>query len=149
MNFRLSQHAFTFCCSQLFFIITYKIIIVKINLKSDPRQTKRLLETIEVELDFCCCLARKNFRQYDLHDLVYYSACEIFDIAAPFAIHCIAKVADSYKKDKRIRWFFKPHGAVTFDNRILSYRLGRRMVTIWTVAQRQEIPLTCGTKGDF
>ena len=106
---------------------------------------KQLKQVIQPAIGFRLLLWReKCFHRYALQDLTYYGARETFGIAAQFAIRCIAKVADSYKKDKRTRRFYKPHGAVAFDNRILHYRLDRLTVSIWTVAGRQEIPFTCG-----
>jgi putative transposase len=55
-------------------------------------------------------------------------------------------VADAYKLDRQTQRRFKPHGAIAFDNRILSYNLGRPEVSLWTVDGRQRIPFSAGAR---
>ncbi len=124
-------------------------LTAKIKLKPTREQAQYLLETIEVGNATCNWISavawrEKKFRQYDIHDLTYYGAREAFALSAQFAIRCIAKVADSYKKDKRTPRHFREHGAVSYDSKILRYEYANECVSIWTIAGRQEIPFTCG-----
>jgi IS605 OrfB family transposase len=62
------------------------------------------------------------------------------------AVRCISKVADAYKADHRTKRIFNPHGAIAFDNRILSWKLDQSTVSIWTVDGRQHVPFICGNR---
>ena len=57
-------------------------------------------------------------------------------------IRCIAKVADSYKMDKKRQRSFKRWGSIAYDSRVLSYCHDRSVVSIWTVDGRMKIPIT-------
>jgi IS605 OrfB family transposase len=61
-------------------------------------------------------------------------------------VRCIAKVADAYKLDKKAMRSFSPHGAIAYDDRILSFALPKSEVSIWTLAGRQAIPFVCGKR---
>ncbi len=59
---------------------------------------------------------------------------------------CISKVADAYKLDRKVKRTFKPHGAIAFDDRILTYKLDRMELSLWTVAGRQKMSFACGKR---
>jgi IS605 OrfB family transposase len=61
-------------------------------------------------------------------------------------VRCIAKVADAYKLDRKTQRTFQPHGAVPYDDRILSYNLKGSEISIWTLDGRQAIPFVCGER---
>lgn len=88
----------------------------------------------------------KIFRQFSLHKLTYRDVRDRFALAAQVVFRCISKVADAYKMDRKTKRRFKPHGAIGFDNRILSYQLERKEVSIWTVDGRQRIPFSAGKR---
>ena len=79
-----------------------------------------------------------------MHKLPYYDTKEAFGLSAQLVVRCIAKVADAYKLDRKTRRTFKPHGAVAFDDRILSYKTST--VSLWTLGGRQTIPFVCGER---
>jgi IS605 OrfB family transposase len=87
---------------------------------------------------------RKTFRQFAIHKLTYQAARETFHLAAQLAVGCIAKVADAYTRDRKTPRTFQPHGAVPYDDRILSYNLKGSEVSIWSRDGRQAIPFVCG-----
>jgi putative transposase len=58
-------------------------------------------------------------------------------------IRAIAKVVDAYKRDPAIRCRFKPHGAIVYDERVMSFR-GLEAVNLWTVDGRETIPIVLG-----
>jgi len=60
------------------------------------------------------------------------------------AVRAIAKVSESYKMDRRAKHSFKPHSAVVYDQRILSWK-GLDKVSILTLKGRQLIPIRIGT----
>ena len=59
-------------------------------------------------------------------------------------IRCIAKVADSYKVDRKIQRSFQPYGAIAFDDRNLTWYTDKSAVSIWTLQGRQHIPFSAG-----
>lgn len=89
---------------------------------------------------------RKSFRAYDLHHATYYAVREKFGLAAQFAIRVIAVVADSYKIDKKSKHAFRKLGSATYDNRILTWALGKSEVSIWTTDGRQRVSFACGER---
>jgi IS605 OrfB family transposase len=78
--------------------------------------------------------------------MTYTEVREKFDLTAQVVIRCLAKVCDSYKLDKKTKREFKPLGAISYDDRILKYKLSKKTVSIWTLGGRQEIPYTCGER---
>ncbi|MBK7454491.1 MAG: hypothetical protein IPJ46_12450 [Anaerolineales bacterium] len=62
-------------------------------------------------------------------------------MTAQVVVRCISKVADAYKLDRKVKRTFKPHGAIAFDDRILTYKLDRMELSLWTVEGRQRCPL--------
>lgn len=60
------------------------------------------------------------------------------------AIHCIAQVCEAYKQDRAKRPKFRPHTAIPYDQRLLSFkRLDR--VSVLTLEGRLLIPFLLGT----
>jgi putative transposase len=107
---------------------------------------KRTLETANAACDFISQVAwsRQTFRQFPIHRLTYQAARETFKLAAQLAVRCIAKVADAYKLSRTTQRTFQRHGALPYDDRILSYNLKGSEVSIWTLDGRQVIPFVCG-----
>jgi IS605 OrfB family transposase len=88
----------------------------------------------------------KCFGQVPLHNLAYYSIKETYKLSAQMVVRAISKVADAYKIDKKKQRVFKKHGAITFDDRILSFNLENKTVSIWTMEGRQRVPFVCGER---
>jgi putative transposase len=122
-----------------------------IQLLPTPQQAdalKRTLETANAACDYISQVAweSKTFRQFPIHKLTYQAVRETFGLAAQLAVRCIAKVADAYKLDRKTQRIFQLHGAVPYDDRILSYNLTGAEVSIWTLDGRQAIPFVCGDR---
>jgi putative transposase len=109
---------------------------------------RRTLETANAACDYISQVAweSKTFRQFAIHKLTYQAVRETFQLAAQLAVRCIGKVADAYKLDRKTQCTFQPHGAVPYDDRILSYNLKGSEVSIWTLDGRQAIPFVCGER---
>lgn len=88
----------------------------------------------------------KTFGQYDLHRACYYDIRAEFELSSQMAVRTIAKVADSYKLDKDSKRTFAPLGSVAYDNRILSYKLDKQVVSLWSVDGRLKMPFLAGQK---
>jgi putative transposase len=122
-----------------------------IQLLPTPEQAdalRRTLETANAACDYISQVAWESemFRQFSIHRLTYQAVRETFNLAAQLVIRCIAKVADAYKLDQKVQRTFQPHGAVPYDDRILSYNLKGAEVSIWTLDGRQAIPFVCGER---
>jgi len=121
--------------------------IVKLLPTDEQRQT--LLETIARANAACNWISlqaweTKTFNNVALHHVVYYPVREQFVLTAQLVVRCIGKVSDAYKLDKNAQRCFKPHGAVPFDNRILTWHIEQRTVSIWTLGGRAEIAFQAG-----
>ena len=88
----------------------------------------------------------KVFRQFPLYKLTYYPLREQFELNVQVVVRCISKVADAYKLGNSTKRTFRLLGAITFDNRILSYRMETSEVSIWTIAGRMRLPFVCGER---
>jgi IS605 OrfB family transposase len=59
-------------------------------------------------------------------------------------VRCISKVANAYKLDRQTKRTFKSHGAIAYDDRILSWNVEKSQVSLWTVEGRLKIPFVTG-----
>jgi IS605 OrfB family transposase len=93
----------------------------------------------------CNAIAAVAFRERTankirLQKLVYQDIrCE-FGLSAQMTVRAMSKVAEAYKRDKTVQPTFRPHGAIVYDQRVLSWK-GRDRVSILTLAGRQIIPV--------
>jgi hypothetical protein len=75
--------------------------------------------------------------------LVRYDDRERFGLSAQMTIRAIAKVAAAYMRDREKRTTFRAHGAMTYDERILSFpRIDR--ASLLTLNGRLQIPFSSG-----
>jgi len=107
---------------------------------------KRTLETANTACNRISDLAwdAQSFGQFQIHKLAYYEIKAAFDLSAQLIVRCIAKVCDAYKLDKKTKRTFKPLGSIPYDLRILSWKMDKSSVSIWTVTGREKIPFVCG-----
>lgn len=127
-------------------------LIAQLQLKPTPLQKAALLATLEranLACDYISQVAweKKTFGQFNLHHLVYAEVKERFGLSAQVTVRCIAKVVDAYKLDRKKQRTFKPHGAISYDDRILTYSLEKGEVNIWLLGEksgRVKIPFVCG-----
>ena len=76
--------------------------------------------------------------------LVYYDIRERFGLSSQMAIRALAKVSETYKRDKQIKPAFRAHGAMTYDQRICSFPSPDR-VSLLTLDGRVIVPFRFGT----
>ncbi|KAB8145729.1 IS200/IS605 family element transposase accessory protein TnpB [Chloroflexia bacterium SDU3-3] len=124
-------------------------LIAQIRLNPSPEQHAALLATLTEANAACDAISsiawqEHEFRRIPLQKLAYHHVKDSFQIGAQVLIRCIAKVADAYKLDRKVQRSFRPHGALAFDDRNLSWYTAKEAVTIWTVAGRQYIPYSLG-----
>jgi IS605 OrfB family transposase len=126
-------------------------LIAQLQLKPTAQQKAALLATLEranQACDFISELAWEHqvFGQFALHKISYEATRARFDLSAQVVVRCIKKVCDAYALDKKVKRTFKPHGAISYDERILTYKVEAQTVSIWTVEGRNKMPFVCGER---
>jgi hypothetical protein len=126
-------------------------LIAQVRLYPTDEQHHYLKETLEKANAACDQLSafawdNQVFRQYDLHQAQYYAVREATGLSAQMTVRCIAKVADSYKLDNKRKRMFRPHGAIAYDDRILSWNLEKQVASMWSVGGRLAIPYKGGER---
>ena len=124
-------------------------LIAQVKLLSDKDQAEYLKRTLEVSNDAANAISayaweHETFRQYDLHQVLYYEIRQQYGLSAQMTVRVLAKVADAYKLDKNVRRQFRPHGSIAYDSRILSWKVDQQTISIWTMNGRQTIPFAAG-----
>jgi IS605 OrfB family transposase len=117
-------------------------LIARVKLNANPEQSDLLLQTMEAANTLCDWISQHafeqhTFRRYDIHNAIYHTARQQTNLASQIIVRCTAKVADSYQKDRDTLRTFKPHGAIAYDDRILSWETNNQVVSIWTVKGRR------------
>ncbi|MFN8494173.1 MAG: transposase [Caldilineaceae bacterium] len=123
-------------------------LTAKVRLTPTEAQAESLKRTLEKANTACDYISQRawdmrTFGKFQIQKLVYEDVRKTFDLTAQVVIRCIAKVSDAYKIDKETKREFKPHGSIAFDARILSWKLAKHEVSIWTVDGRQKIGFVC------
>lgn len=87
--------------------------------------------------------ARKLSNKVELQKVVYREIRERFGLSAQMAVRCIAQVCEAYRRDKLIRPVFRPHAAVPYDQRLMSFK-GPDRVSLLTLSGRVLVPVVMG-----
>jgi IS605 OrfB family transposase len=100
---------------------------IKIQLEADGVGKKRLLNTMEAFNDACneiaeTCFEQKSGSKFNIQKLVYHHIREKYGLSAQLAIRAIAKTCEAYKLNKKKQPKFKKYGAITYDDRILTFK---------------------------
>jgi putative transposase len=119
-----------------------------ISLRPTPEQAKALLVTMEAFNAACNYVSgiaweSRTFRNFTLRKLCYSDVRARFRLTAQLAQHAIKKVADAYKVSQTKQAAFKPHGAVTYDARVLRL-IGVSNVSMAVLHGRETIRLSTG-----
>lgn len=124
-------------------------LIAQLKLQPTPEQHAALKQTLEAANAACNYVSdvawrQRTFGQFALQKLGYSDIRIRFALGADVAVRVFAKVADAYKLDKKSKRTFKPLAAFPFNDRLVSYKLDKRIVSIWTMDSRQKMPFACG-----
>ena len=122
---------------------------IALKLQPTPGQVDALTRTMVAFNAACNVIAETAYAQRcankrTLQHLVYYDIRARFGLSAQLTIRAIAKVAEAYKRDKTKQPRFRPDGAITYDERILSFK-GLDHVSLLTLDGRHLIPFVYGT----
>src|SRR5437773_9689535 len=102
-------------------------LTLTLKLLPTPDQAAALLATLERFNAACNAIAatafaQQTFNAVKLQTLVYTDVRARFGLSAQMTVRAIGKVADAYKRDKSQPPTFRPHGAMIYDQRILSFK---------------------------
>jgi putative transposase len=122
-------------------------LTLKIKLLPNESQSKLLLDTIKEANEVCNAISnvaweKRIFNNFKLHHEVYHNYKTCFNLSSQVLVRCIAKVADSYKLDKKIKRNFNQFGSIAYDSRILTYK-PNNIVSLWCIGGRQKIDFIC------
>lgn len=121
---------------------------MQVKLLPTAEQSKSLLVTMERFNAACDALAAIAFssrcaNKVELQKIAYHDIRRDFGLSAQMTVRAISKVVEVYKRDKDIQPKFRPHGAIVYDQRILSWK-GADRVSILTVDGRAIMPWVAG-----
>ena len=126
-------------------------LIAQVKLQPTEEQAQSLKETLEranSAANFVSDIAwqHQTFSQYDLHKIAYYDVRAKFDLSAQMTVRIIAKVADAYKLDKKTKRTFNLLGSIAYDDRIMSWKIEKQIVSLWTLAGRIKLSFAAGIR---
>ena len=123
-------------------------LTIQLRLLPDDGQKALLIATME-RFNAAASFAAKAgfeagvFSQPSIHKRAYQEIRKRFGLSAQMAVRAIGKAVEVFKRDKTVCPVFKPHGAVTYDERILGFK-GLDKVSLWALTGRMVLPLTYG-----
>jgi IS605 OrfB family transposase len=122
-------------------------LTLKIKLLPTDEQANLLLDTMKETNTVCNAISdvaweKRIFNNFKLHHEVYHKYKATFNLSSQMLIRQIAKVADAYKLDKKVKRQFKPLGSIAYDSRIMTYK-PNNIVSLWCIGGRQKINFVC------
>ncbi len=122
--------------------------VVQVKLLPTDVEAASLLCTMEAFNAACNVVAEVAFSErtanrFRLQGMVYGRIRTEFGLSAQMAVRAIGRVCEAYKRDRSIQPRFRPHGAMPYDERMLSYK-GVERVSILTLLGRVLIPIVYG-----
>ncbi len=123
-------------------------LTLQLQLLPDAAQKADLLATMErfnEAASFAAAqgFAARVFGQVSIHQLCYRAIRERFGLSAQMAVRAIAKAVECFQRDKTLCPVFKPRGAITYDERVLSFK-GLTEVSLWGLAGRHRMAFVGG-----
>jgi IS605 OrfB family transposase len=124
-------------------------LTLQLQILPDAEQRRRLLETMERANEAAtfaaqCGFKAKVFSQPSIQKLAYRAIRSQFGLSAQMAVRAIGKAVECFARDKAVCPVFKPHGAITYDERIFSFK-GVDKVSLWALPEgRVILPMVYG-----
>lgn len=123
-------------------------LTLQIQLLPDAEQRRMLLDTMRQFNAAASYAARvgfnaRRFSQPSIHKLCYADLRARFGLSSQMAVRAIGKAVECFQRDKTKCPAFKPHGAMTYDQRLMSFK-GLDRVSLLTLEGRQLIPMIYG-----
>jgi IS605 OrfB family transposase len=119
-----------------------------LKLVPSPEQHTALLDTMHAFNDACNAIAEVAYTEqlankFKLQKLVYADIRKRFNLSSQMAIRAISKTTEAYKRDKSIKATFRREGAITYDERLMSFK-GLSEVSLLTLSGRVLVPFRIG-----
>ncbi len=123
-------------------------LVVMVKLSPSEEQRRALLETLEHFNEAANWIAsvaylNRTASKYKLQSLIYHEVRERFGLSAQMTVRCISKVCEVYKRDKSKKPTFREHGAMVYDERLMSFK-GLDRVSLLTLGGRELVPVRLG-----
>lgn len=124
-------------------------LTIQFKLSPDAQQFQRMLETMERVNEAATFAAAVGFKagvfsQHHIHKLAYVDIRKRFKLSAQMTVRAIGKAVESFRRNKKKCPTFRPYGAITYDDRILSFK-GLDHVSLWVLpVGRTIVPLIYG-----
>ena len=124
-------------------------LTLQLRLLPDAEQSARLLATMERVNEAATFAARLGFdagvfSQPSIHKMAYREIRDRFGLSAQMAVRAIGKAVECFHRDNNACPVFKPHGAITYDERIFSFK-SLDKVSLWAIPEgRVIVPLIYG-----
>jgi len=124
-------------------------LTLQLKLLPDAEQARALLDTMRRFNQAASFAARAGFdagvfSKPSIQKLCYRELRDRFGLSAQMAIRAIGKAAEAFARDKTICPKFRPDGAMTYDERILSFKDCHRVSILTVKAARLMIPYVFG-----
>lgn len=126
-------------------------LVTQIQLMPDVKDSDKLLSAVERFNAACNWLAGVAFvhqcsNRIELQRLTYREVRDRSGLSAQMTCLCIRRVCEAYKRDKSIQPVFRPHAAMPFDQRTMSFK-GIDRVSLLTLSGRIVVPYLVGAYG--
>jgi putative transposase len=123
-------------------------LVVQIRLMPDDAQSAKLRNIVERTNEAANWIAGVAFEHqtanvFELRKLAYHEVRENFGLSSQQAQLTIKAVSDTYKRDKSIRVSYRPHAAIAYDPRTMSFK-GIDKVSLLTLEGRIVVPFILG-----
>jgi putative transposase len=124
------------------------ILTLELRLLPTPTQAAGLRATMRAFNAAATFAARAGFEagvfsQPSIHKLCYYDLREKFGLSCQLAVRAIGKAVECFARNKTRCPAFRPDGAVTYDQRLMSFK-GVDTVSVLTLGGRERISLVYG-----
>lgn len=119
-----------------------------LKLAPTEEQHKALLETMHTFNEAANYIARVAFvehtaHKFSLQKLVYAELRTTYHLPSQLAIRAISKASEAYKRDRSVQPAFRAFGAITYDERVMSFKR-LATVSLLTLSGRVLIPFLIG-----
>jgi len=124
-------------------------LTLQIQVLPNGEEKQRLLLTLEKANEAATFAARRGFESKvysppSIQKIAYREIREKYGLSAQMAVRAIGKAAEALSKNKSTCPRFKPHGAITYDERIFSFK-GVDKVSLWALpGGRVVVPFVYG-----
>ena len=124
------------------------LLTLKMKLITTDEQYQKLLQTMERFNEACNFISdfawqNKIFGKVLIQKHLYREIRKKFSLSAQMAVRAVGKVSESYQTDRKCKHGFDPHGAMVYDQRILSFK-SLETCSILTLEGRETVNIAYG-----